>query len=305
MAKNLKTFVKSIGASSVDVTGLVPYCTWDYVPRTRFNEDRACVNFTHQQFFCVPADICCVKFEIWGAGGAVHGGANCMYSGPSAAGAYAYKTITVTPGTCYRTHTAWQYCCYSPTGGSDVIKSTPCNNTNRHTWITGTGLTNFCAEHGCSSSVVCCNLAPADGSKQYMFQDSVNEGARYFGADGGTRGHPGFIQLIDSALDQSNYNYYRQGIPYPGGLWNKRGGHLIGHLQLNNNNICCVGSGPADSILSDFYGSCASESGKAFFAGWGKAGAAHCGGSSSCAGYWGPGRIRITYSCCNTFEDGT
>ena len=305
MAKNLNTFVKSIGSSSVDVAGLVPYCTWDYVPRTRFNEDRSCVNFTHEQFFCVPADICCVKFEIWGTGGAPGGGCNCMYSGPAAARAYAYKYLTVTPNTCYRTHTAWQYCCYPPNGGSDTTKSTPCNNTNRHTWITGTGLTNFCAEHGCSSSVVCCNLAPADGSKQYMFQDSENEGARYFGADGGTRGHPGFIQLIDSALDQTNYNYYRQGIPYPGGLWNKRGGHLIGHLQLSSTNICCGGSGPTDGILSDFYGSCNSESGKVFMAGWGKPGVAHCGGNSACGGYWSPGRIRITYSCCNTFEDGT
>lgn len=45
MAKNLNTFVKSIGSSSVDVAGLVPYCTWDYVPRTRFNEDRSSRKF--------------------------------------------------------------------------------------------------------------------------------------------------------------------------------------------------------------------------------------------------------------------
>jgi hypothetical protein len=302
MAKNLTTFVKSLGASSVDTEGLIPYCTWDYVPRTRFNTDRSCVNFNHEQFFCVPQEICCVKFEIWGPGGAPTGGCNCMYQGPAGSGAYAYKYLTVTPGTCYRTHTGWQYCCYPPAGGSNTVKSTPCNVGNRHTWITGTGLTNFCAEQGCSAVSVCCNTAPADGSIQYHFQDSENEGARYFGADGGERGRPGFIQLIDSSLDNTTYYHYRQGIPYPPGLWNKKGGYLIGHLQQSNANNCCIGES-SQGILSDFFGTCNPQAGKVNWAGWGMPGVSHCGGGVSCGSHQNPGRIRITFSHCNTFEE--
>lgn len=304
MAKNLTTFVKSIGSQGVSVNGLVPYCTWDYVPQTRCQDPGGCMNFVHEIFFCVPSGICCVKFELWGAGGTPGGGCNCSYIGPSGSGAYAHKTITTTPGTCYRTHVGWMWCCYSLSGGSDTVKNNARVCNNRHSWVTGTGLTNFCAEHGCSAAGVCCNTANTDGTPTYVFQDSAGEGARYFGADGGQRGRTGYIQLIDSSLDETTYHNYIQGIPYPGGLWNQCGGHLIGHLQLDNENNCCYGHSPAAKIVNDFYGIWNDEWGRAQKAGWGSAGSSMCGGGDQCGDYHYPGRVRITYSCCNTFEDG-
>ena len=74
MAKNITTFVKSIGANRVAAESKeISRCYWDFVPRNSFHDDRACVNFHHEQFFCVPAGICCVRFEIWGAGGPAMG----------------------------------------------------------------------------------------------------------------------------------------------------------------------------------------------------------------------------------------
>lgn len=303
MAKNLTTFVKSVGASGVKTDGLIPICVWDYSPNAHFVCDRGCTNFYHQTWFCVPAGICCAKFEIWGAGGTQMGSCNCMYPGPSGSGAYAYKTITVNPGECYRTHVGWNWCCVGPSGGSNTVKTTGgAECTSRHSWITGTGLTNFCAEHGCGAASVCCNTANADGTITYVFRDSANEGARYFGADGGARGRTGWIQLMDSGSDVADYLQYRQGVPYPGGIVNACGGHFIVNNSGGNSNTCCMTGGQLH--LHEAAGISNNPAiGGHMVAGWGSAGNSHCGGGVCCGNYIRPGRVRISYSCCNTFED--
>jgi len=305
MAKNITTFVKSIGANKV-ATEMKnrTQCYWDWVPRNTFHDDRSCVNYHHQVWFCVPAGICCVRFEIWGAGGAAHGGCNCMYSPPSGSGAYARKTIAATPGECYRVNVGWHWCCTSPSGGDNTTHSSYCTNNQRHSWITGTGLTNFCAEHGCSNRTCCCNTAVwATNCAKYQ-NDSDNAGARFFGADEGVRGKIGFLELMDSAATPTDYYHYRPWVPFPGGLWNKYGGHVVaGHFHQGNLNRCCNAE-HSQGQMGRFFGHTSNNTiGEGRWAGWGTIGGVHCGGSSGCASYQNAGRARITYSCANTFED--
>jgi len=300
MAKNLTEYVKGIGASGINTNGLVPYCVWDYSPQP-INDNTACVNFRHEIFFCVPDGIRCVKFEIWGAGGHGVGACNCGMTPASASGAYAHKTMTVTPGDCYRTHVGYYYCCHKPNGGSNTTPSTACNIQCRHSWITGTGLTNFCAEHGCSATYTCCNTITG-GDPVYQFQDSVNEGARYFGADGGTRGKPSFLQLLDSSVTNTDYRQYLVGVPYPGGLINKNGGHVVMHPAQSTANNCCMRRWePLFQHMA--WMQSGATSGLSKVSGWGNYGGYVCGGADLCGAPQAPGRVRITYSCCNTFED--
>ena len=95
----------------------------------------------------VPTDVKEVTFELWGGGGA--GGQNyCCYCGlgvGGGGGAYSLKSIAVTPGTTYTIVAGAGgsgnfYC--SP-GGSQV----GCRGCT--SYVTGTNLTNFCAEGGC------------------------------------------------------------------------------------------------------------------------------------------------------------
>ena len=305
MAKNITSFVKSIGANKVAAEMKErTQCYWDFIPRNTFHDDRSCSYFNHERFFCVPDNISCARFEIWGAGGAANGGCNCMYSPPSGSGAYARITIPVTQGECYRVHVGWNWCCTNPAGGGDnTTHSGYCNNNNRHTWVIGSGLTNFCAEHGCSSRTCCCNTAAwATNCAKYQ-NDSDNAGARFFGADEGVRGKIGFLELVDSASDPTDYFQYRPWVPFPGGLWNKYGGHVLWNYHEHHLNVCCT-SDWADGGMGSLFGYGSNgPRGSGRYAGWGMPGIPFCGGSLGCGAYANSGRVRISYSCANTFED--
>ena len=97
----------------------------------------------------VPAGVCRVTFEIWGGGGG--GGTKgtscncCDRGGSGSGGGYSKKTVNTVPGTTYsivagKAGTDGSYgsvvqrCCNGITGGTS--------------YITGSGLTNFCAEGG-------------------------------------------------------------------------------------------------------------------------------------------------------------
>ena len=91
----------------------------------------------------VPTGVTTATFEIWGGGGA--GGPKCCcYCGASmggAAGGYAIKTIAVTPGSQYSIVAGAAGCAvYCSVGGVN------CGCRGCVTYVTGTNLTNFCAE---------------------------------------------------------------------------------------------------------------------------------------------------------------
>lgn len=104
----------------------------------------------------VPTGVCCLTFEIWGAGGG--GGARCCCGCYRAGvggsgGGYSKKTISTTPGTVYSIcvgaggmqptvgSCTGHYCCFGGDGQT--------------TYVTGTGLSSFCATGGCGGNTMC------------------------------------------------------------------------------------------------------------------------------------------------------
>ena len=308
MAKTLTNFVKSIGANGPQVTGLNPMCVWDFMPNITPPGDNACCNFVHEPFWCVPEGITCARIELWGAGGNGAGACNCSMPGPSGSGAYVSKMVTTVPGECYRVHLGWHYCRRPPSGGSDTVKHDVCTVADFNSWVTGTGLTNFCAEQGCMAVAKCCDTATGSALK-YVFQDSAGEGARYFGGDCGQRGRAGWIQLMDSALEPNEWANYRQGVPYPGGMINKCGGHHVLHGMANSWCSCKTISNEwvTKHMRSATEGggtTAGNSNGYGKMAGWGVPSPIDCAGSTACCSAANTqGRARISFSCCNTFKE--
>jgi hypothetical protein len=97
----------------------------------------------------VPTDASEASFEVWGAGGSgtISCCCYCLYrcSNPGTSGGYALKTIPVTPGDTYIMCAGaggCMQCCNSTGGGYDGTVS----------YVTGTGLTTFCADGGLGGS---------------------------------------------------------------------------------------------------------------------------------------------------------
>lgn len=89
----------------------------------------------------VPAGVTCAQFQIWGAGGGTSVMCCCGGSPFGPTGAYATVIIPVTAGDSYTLCAGCAYCCYAtmdPTGHGCA------------SYVTGNGLTNFCAQGGIS-----------------------------------------------------------------------------------------------------------------------------------------------------------
>lgn len=107
----------------------------------------------------VPADTTCATFEIWGGGGAGAPTCCCMcYGGePGSGGAYSMKTIPVTPGASYSFVVGCGGC-----ANECWYNSNACGCGGGTTYVTGTGLTNFCAEGGFGGRW--CNASPTNST---------------------------------------------------------------------------------------------------------------------------------------------
>lgn len=88
----------------------------------------------------VPAGCTCARFQIWGAGAGSGYACCCGFSPFGGTGAYASVIIPVTEGDTYTLCAGCAYCCYADAGGN--------NASGCPSYVTGTGLTNFCAEGG-------------------------------------------------------------------------------------------------------------------------------------------------------------
>ena len=78
---------------------------------------------------------------------------------------------------------------------------------------------------------------------------------------------------------------------------------MAGMYHDGMDNVCCTNSF-ADGQMGRFFGlEEANPRGSGRYAGWGIAGVPFCGGSSACGAYMNSGRVRISYSCANTFVD--
>jgi len=236
--------------------------------------------------WCVPKGVCCITFEIWGGGGGGAGGCCCMQGQPGGAGAYAYKTLTT--AACNFTYNSCQ--CYTIQAASTTdCAVTCCGIVGCNSWITGSGLNNFCATGGCSGKSCCFtfwgNYSCAGNNTGYVYlcYDAYNYCACYYGADGGAPGRPGLLWSQCSCASC----YWKYGIQFPGGLVNQCGGTTWVRVQgdaCNNEWTKCV---PTIGWSVDTDGN--------FIPGMGAPSATSCGGGC-CYGFPGAaGMVRMTY----------
>ena len=154
---------------------------------------------TSTQFNCgfcclwtVPDGVTCARFQLWGAGAGTGGGCCCSYSPWGGNGAYASVIMQVTAGQQYTICTGCALCCF-PARAVNCADGCP-------TWISGPGLTNFCADGGDGSRgcQICRRMGPiAFGCCNfYMGMCQFNNNTDYCMTPGGfispgiTRGGP-------------------------------------------------------------------------------------------------------------------
>ena len=89
----------------------------------------------------VPGGVTCARFQIWGAGAGTGYGCCCAFTPFGGTGAYASVIIPVTAGSIYTLCAGCALCCCATAGGTNTAAGCA-------SYVTGAGLTNFCAEGG-------------------------------------------------------------------------------------------------------------------------------------------------------------
>lgn len=256
--------------------------------------------------YCVYPGVTTLQFEIWGGSGGAHGGCCCHQGQPSGSGAYAIKTLCACDlgldtlgGMCY-------LLCIGPTTS---CSNHCCGCTGCKTYITGCGLTNFCAEGGMIGKSCCylfynqINLADFTGcftqggtgsshwnSSGCFTVDPIPnccyycDCACYYGADYGVPGRPGWFR-VDCIC--GNTCFVRYGVPQPGGVRDRCTRYLI---TSNRGNACC--NEAAFCKLGEWPGN--ADCSRGMF-GQGVVGTTTCGGGCCIGAPGNPGHIRITY----------
>lgn len=92
----------------------------------------------------VPAGITKARFELWGAGAGSQSGICCGHGPTGNSGAYASVCMTVTPGNAY-------VLCAGAANSTLSYCGVSCDISGCPSFVTGTGLTNFCANGGCAN----------------------------------------------------------------------------------------------------------------------------------------------------------
>lgn len=90
----------------------------------------------------VPAGAVCIQFQIWGSGAGTSSVCCCGGSPFGPSGAYATVTIPATPGCVYTLCAGCAFCCFASQTTAGQGSSS---------YVAGFGLTNFCANPGCSA----------------------------------------------------------------------------------------------------------------------------------------------------------
>ena len=255
--------------------------------------------------FCVIPGVTTLQFEIWGGGGAGANACCCQQGSPGGSGAYAMKTLCASDlgldtlgGFCYLLNIAPPTTCSGSCSGVQGCKS----------FITGCGLSNFCADGGMGGRTCCfifhdafgANLTGTfgpGGSGPSAFDSggcytldpvsgscTAKDCACYYGADFGVPGRPGWFR-VDCIC--GNNCFVRLGIPQPGGFKDRETRYIIsrntGNACLGERTACTAGEWPLNM-------SC----GKGM-RGQGTPSATSC-GNGCCNGYRGTaGLIRVTY----------
>lgn len=172
----------------------------------------------------VPKGARIATFEIWGGGGNGAGARCCQQGIPGGSGAYAYKTIKVTPGDYYiMCNPINKHCCYYSENNHQ------CGYRGGKAYVTGNGLTNFCAEGG-NPGISCCWFFLSYRHNEYMYMCDllgrrVGESdsdpyriARYYGTENGACGSHSWAQIGCCGTWQGAHACgIKTGLAFPGG----------------------------------------------------------------------------------------
>lgn len=272
----------------------------------------------------VPEGISEATFHLWGEGGYGAGGSQCQQGVPGGSGAFAAKTITVTPGAQYTLCLGeWNDCTLNTTYTCQEPQGTNAANSISHgirgskVYVTGTGLTNFCAEGGSPGATAACNWGCLSWCRDYVkcitdilgrtVGDSDNDRynrACYYGADYGARGIYSCVRssccsnVNDGAAQwcsvQTYYAFTGMQVDWRDGYTPTLYGGTVGTVN------CAIVPGP---FAAKQYGAVNSKTpyrsvgSRSMSTLWGSGGpsAVTCGGTVCCGGRGGPGAIRIIY----------
>lgn len=221
----------------------------------------------------VPPGTTCITFEIWGAGGGGAGTCCCMWGIPGQNGAWAKKTVTGNLGGCvYQMFAGYAGCC-SP--------APSCGYRGCQTWVTGYGLSNFCAEGGYGGCTWCFPW----GNVGCGFYNPISGCcACYFGADCGVSGCHGFWH---TGLCDANACYYKDMMPIPAGFISSDRTFVAVRKEARN-------SVPNWHQYKSAMGFIGGNSLKP--PGGGGSGSASDGGNCYCGVSGGPGMIKVSYN---------
>lgn len=211
---------------------------WSQIPSLTGASQGFKVCDVNAQFNCgatctwtVPAGITRARFQLWGAGGGSGVGCCCGGSPFGSTGAYASVIIPVTAGNTYTICSGCAFCCFPSVGGVGRMPGCP-------SWVTGTGLCNFCAMGGQGKlgnmmtalgalnpnrlqNPICSNSGPCfcDGGGYFCFASSCAScgiipyapGAAYFGTTNSTT-TPSIVYGIRGSwplvcITTNNYGY--------------------------------------------------------------------------------------------------
>lgn len=225
----------------------------------------------------VPAGVTTLVFELWGAGGSGGGVCCCMFGFPGGSGAYAKKTVTGTLGGCeYVLFAGYAGCC-SPVN---------CGYRGCQSYVTGYGLTNFCAEGGhpgcsfCNAWVCTCSSCGFSWAVT-----ACTQCACYYGADYGCFGTYGYIQTDCCSGDP--FCWFKMIHPHPSNQLSQGVTYSVTRYEATNNipstQSCKNGQG----------GMTGGANAKPIGAGAGSAAAQS--GNCYCGAPGGPGLIKVTY----------
>lgn len=249
--------------------------------------DSALTGYTdyHHSYYpnwTVPVGATDIIFEIWGGGGGGAVACCCAHGVPGGAGAYAYKRLRgtdVVAGNQYQVCIAAASCRTSAKTGARGCK----------TYVTGFGLTNFCADGGFGGCMYCSNqgctwLTPRANEAQCAFGCC----AVFYGADGGAVGIPGALESR-CYIDRFHNKHF---FPYPGGLVNSKGGYVTQRFTCSGCSCMRCDMIIASKLVGWGQGSCHGANG---VPGMGGGSAQSCCNGPICGMGGNGGLVRISY----------
>lgn len=285
-----KEFKSSVSALGTTVEPIHDGKVWIYMDMQR-SCCCQCANTNCICRWCVPCGVTKVTFEIWGGGGGGAGSCCCMNGIPGTTGAYSRKTLTypdIEGGYCY------SMCVATATSNTNSFRG----RRGCTTYITGPGLTNFCAEGGyggCSCCGIwsttsnysqdCITFATAGGDPSAG--DCLGYGPPAYGGDENVRGRSGWIR----AQCQSNCAVKAM-LPYPPRLIDHSGGWTTTHY------CTCSTCGEQNHCFFNHPWSGDPWCYASGIPGFGNASAITCQSSCNCGTPGSGGMIRITYCSC-------